>query len=121
MSANASAATANAATANAATANAATANAATANAATANAANANAIFELFDWIASKKHIRGSRRGDGGLWVHSGATPRSFCSKTRIVVLDDGVRYLLRKETSCKALGMDKTSEALLLAMPGNCA
>ena len=80
-------------------------------------ANANAICELFDWIASKKHIRGSRRGDGGLWVHSGATPRSFCPKTRIVVLDDGVRYLLRKETCCKALGMDKTSEIVLGALP----
>ena len=75
------------------------------------------ICELYDWIASKKHIRGSRRGDGGLWVHSGATPLSFCPKTRIVVLDDGVRYLLRKETCCKALGMDKTSEIVLGALP----
>jgi hypothetical protein len=80
-------------------------------------ANANTIYELFDWIASKKHIRGSRRGDGGLWVHSGATPRSFCPKTRIVVLDDGVRYLLKKETCCKALGMDKTSEIILAGLP----
>lgn len=75
------------------------------------------VCELFDWIATKKHIRGSRRGDCGLWVHSGATPLYFCPKTRIVVLDDGLRYLIKKENACKALGLDKASEILLGVLP----
>lgn len=73
--------------------------------------------ELFDWIVNKNHVRGSRKGDHGLWIHSGAKPKFFCPKTRIVELEDGVRYTIKKETICKALGMDKTSEAVLVALP----
>ena len=75
------------------------------------------VVELFDWIVSSKHVRGSRVGDAGLWVHNGSAPKFFCPKTRTVDLEDGVRYLLRKETICKALYMDKTSEALLMGLP----
>ena len=75
------------------------------------------ICELYDWIASKKHIRGSKRGDLGLWFHNSALPKYFCPKTRVVELEDGTRYLIKKETICKALGMDKTSELVLSALP----
>jgi hypothetical protein len=73
--------------------------------------------ELFDWIANHKHIRGSRRDDCGLWLQKSSKPTYFCPKTRIIVLEDGVRYLIRRETACKALGLDKTSETILSALP----
>ena len=74
--------------------------------------NAN-VVELFDWIANSNHIRGSRRNDYGLWLHNSATPKYFNPVTRIIELDDGTSYLLKKNTVCKALSMDKTSEAKL--------
>jgi hypothetical protein len=80
-------------------------------------ANANAVCELFDWIVNSKHVRGSRRGDLGLWMHNSAKPKLFNPKTRIVELDNGERYLIKKETICKALGMDKASEMVLGALP----
>jgi len=74
------------------------------------------IVELLDWIATTKHIRGSRLGDNGIWIHSGAKPVAFCPKNRVVKLEDGSRFLLQKKTICKALGMDKTSELLLASL-----
>ena len=73
--------------------------------------------ELFDWIVNHKHVRGSRRNDCGLWIHNGAKPKYFCPKTRIVELDDGLRYLIKRETACKALALDKTSEQILITLP----
>ena len=69
--------------------------------------------ELFDWIANKKNIRGSKPGDLGVWLNNSAKPISFCPLTRVVVLEDGSRYLLQKKTVSKALGLDKTSEQVL--------
>jgi len=76
-----------------------------------------APIELFDWIVNIKHVRGSRKGDVGAWIYTSAAPKAFDSKTRIVELADGVRYVLKKETICKALGLDKMSEAILGALP----
>ena len=69
--------------------------------------------ELFDWFANKKNIRGSKPGDLGVWLNNSAKPISFCPLTRVVVLEDGSRYLLQKKTVSKALGLDKTSEQVL--------
>jgi hypothetical protein len=70
-------------------------------------------IELFDWIANNKNIRGSKPNDIGVWIHNSAKPLSFCPLTRVVVLEDGTRYLLKKKTVCKALGLDKASEQAL--------
>lgn len=75
------------------------------------------VVELFDWIVNNKHVRGSRRNDSGLWIHNGSKPKFFCPKTRVVELEDGTRYLIKRETACKALGLDKTSEQILLTLP----
>jgi len=72
-----------------------------------------APIELFDWFANKKHIRGSREGDNGIWINNSAKPISFCPKSRVVVLEDGTRYLLNRKTASKALGLDKMSEQVL--------
>lgn len=75
--------------------------------------NTEPATELFDWFANKKHIRGSKPGDLGVWLSNSAKPISFCPLTRVVVLEDGSRYLLQKKTVSKALGLDKTSEQVL--------
>ena len=75
------------------------------------------IIELFDWIVNSKHVRGSRRDDGGLWLHNSSTPKYFNPITRVVELEDGTNYLIKKNTVCKALLMDKPSEAKLLLLP----
>ena len=75
------------------------------------------VTELFDWIVTKKHLRGSRKNDLGLWIHNSAKPKSFDPLTRIAELEDGSRFYLQKKTACKALGLDKASEALLGALP----
>ncbi len=72
-----------------------------------------AVTELFDWIVTKKHLRGSRKNDLGLWIHNSAKPKSFDPLTRIAELEDGTRFYLQKKTACKALGLDKASEAFL--------
>lgn len=77
----------------------------------------NKIVELFDWIVNTKHVRGSRRDDCGLWLHNSSTPKYFNPITRIIVLEDGSNYLIKKNTVCKALGMDKTSETILATLP----
>ena len=79
--------------------------------------NTTSVIELFDWFANKKHIRGSREGDNGVWINNSAKPVSFCPKSKVVVLEDGTRYLLNRKTASKALGLDKTSEQFLLAFP----
>jgi hypothetical protein len=73
-------------------------------------------IELFDWIANKHNIRGSKPGDLGVWLHTSAKPVSFCPLTRVVVLEDGNRFLLQKKTICKALGLDKMSEQALAGL-----
>ena len=73
--------------------------------------------ELFDWIVNNKHVRGSRRDDCGIWLHNSATPKYFNPVTRIIELEDGTSFLIKKNTVCKALGMDKTSEAKLAVLP----
>ena len=73
-------------------------------------------IELFDWIANKNNIRGSKPGDLGVWLHTSAKPVSFCPLTRVVVLEDGKRFLLQKKTICKALGLDKMSEQALACL-----
>ena len=77
----------------------------------------NKVVELFDWIVNSKHVRGSRRDDYGLWLYNSATPKYFNPISRIVGLEDGSNYLIKKNTVCKALGMDKASEAILGSLP----
>ena len=83
----------------------------------ANNTNTIKSTELFDWIVNSKHVRGSRRDDCGIWLHNSATPKYFNPTTRIIELEDGTTFIIKKNTVCKALGMDKTSEAKLALMP----
>ena len=83
---------------------------------TSSASASAPIIELFDWIANKKHIRGSRPGDVGVWINNSAKPVAFCPLTRVVVLEDGTHYLLQKKTASKALGLDKASEQVLASL-----
>jgi hypothetical protein len=73
--------------------------------------------ELFDWIINKKMLRGSKKGDEGLWMNNSEKPKFFCTKSRIVELDDGKQFLIKKETSCTALNLNKQSEQLLTSLP----
>jgi len=50
-------------------------------------------------------------------AHNSATPKYFNPTTRIIELEDGTTFIIKKNTVCKALGMDKTSEAKLALMP----
>ena len=75
------------------------------------------LVELFDWIVNSKHVRGSRRDDCGLWLHNSATPKYFNPVMRIIELEDGATFIIKKNTVCKALGMDKSSEAKLALLP----
>lgn len=75
------------------------------------------LVELFDWIVNSKHVRGSRRDDCGLWLHNSAMPKYFNPVMRIIELEDGATFTIKKNTACKALGMDKSSEAKLALLP----
>ena len=74
-------------------------------------------IELFDWFVNNKHVRGSKPNDGGIWQHSSAKPKYFSPATRVIELEDGARYLIKKETMSKALGLDKVSEGVLRTLP----
>ena len=75
------------------------------------------IVELFDWIINAKSLRGSKKDDQGMWMNNSEKPKYFSPQSRIVELDDGKQFLIKKETSCAALNLDKTSEKLLTALP----
>lgn len=79
--------------------------------------NNNKLVELFDWIVNSKHIRGSRREDSGFWLHTSSKPKYFNPVTRVLELEDGIMYLIKKNTACTALGLDKTSETFLSSLP----
>jgi hypothetical protein len=73
--------------------------------------------ELFDWLVNAQCVRGSRPKDGGLWVSGSAAPVAFDAGLRIVTLEDGRRYRLRKETAAKVLGLNKAAEVFLASLP----
>lgn len=75
------------------------------------------IVELFDWIINPKSLRGSKKDDEGMWMNNSEKPKYFSPQSRIVELEDGKQFLIKKETSCSALNLDKTSEKLLTALP----
>jgi hypothetical protein len=80
--------------------------------------NNNKTTELFDWFVNNKNVRGSKVNDGGLWQHNSAKPKYFTPATRVIELEDGTRYIIKKETMSKALGLDKVSESVLRSLPG---
>ena len=69
--------------------------------------------ELRDWMVNNKKVRGSKLNDGGMWQNSSAKPKYFSPSTRVIELEDGALYIIKKETMCKALGLDKLSEEVL--------
>jgi hypothetical protein len=75
------------------------------------------IVKLFDWIVTEKSVRGSRQDDNGLWVNNNLKPLYFCPINRVVEVDSGQRFLLTKETICKALGLDEKSNKFLNGLP----
>jgi hypothetical protein len=71
------------------------------------------IVELFDWMINDKTLRGSKKDDNGCWMSSSPKPLFFSPQTRIIELEGGEKYLIKKENICKALGLDKKSENTL--------
>ena len=71
------------------------------------------VVELFDWIINPTNLRGSKKDDNGMWMHTSEKPIFFSPSSRIIELADGKRFLIKKETACKALNMDKTAEKIL--------
>ena len=69
--------------------------------------------ELFDWIINDNTLRGSKKDDNGCWMSSSPKPLSFSPQTRIVELEGGEKFIIKKETMCKALGLEKKSEITL--------
>lgn len=69
--------------------------------------------ELFDWIINDNTLRGSKKNDNGCWMSSSPKPISFLPQTRIVELEGGEKFIIKKETMCKALGLEKKSENTL--------
>ena len=70
-------------------------------------------IELFDWIVYNNCIKGSKLNDNGMWLSTTNKPITFNNSTRIIMLEDGKKYLIKRETVCKALGLDKKSEKIL--------
>jgi hypothetical protein len=79
------------------------------------------IVELFDWIITDKTLRGSKKDDNGYWMSTSPKPLYFCPQTRIAELYGGEKFLIKKETICRALGLDKKSETILNLLPNNIA
>jgi hypothetical protein len=77
----------------------------------------NKIVELFDWIITDKSVRGSKQNDNGIWLNNSMKPIYFYPSTRIIVVEDGSSFLIKKETICKAIGLDKKSEKVLNGLP----
>ena len=75
--------------------------------------------ELFDWIINDNTLRGSKKDDNGCWMSTSPKPLSFSPQTRIVELEGGNRFIIKKETICKALGLDKKSENTLNKLSNN--
>ena len=75
------------------------------------------FVELFDWIITDKSVRGSKKDDNGMWVSQSPKPIYFTPSTRIIEVEGGDSYLIKKENSCKALGLDKKSEKWLNDLP----
>ena len=71
------------------------------------------IVELYDWMINLKSVRGSKKNDLGLWMHTSEKPKYFCPQSRIVELEDGKQFLIKKENSCTALNLNKESEKIL--------
>ena len=82
---------------------------------TASATTASAV-ELYDWMLNEKCVRGSMKNDNGVWLYQSAKPKSFDAPTRTLTLSDGTRYIIKRETMCKALNLNKTSEHTLTVL-----
>lgn len=74
------------------------------------------IVELFDWMINDKTLRGSKKDDNGCWMSTSPKPLFFSPQSRIIELEGGEKYLIKKENMCKALGLDKKSEIALNAL-----
>lgn len=77
----------------------------------------NKLVELFDWIINSKNLRGSKKEDQGMWMNQSEKPKFFCPHSRVVELEDGKQFLIKKENSCSALQLDKASDKLLSSLP----
>lgn len=75
--------------------------------------------ELFDWIINDNTLRGTKKDDNGCWMSTSPKPLAFSPQTRIVKLEGGEKYLIKKENICKALGLDKKSETTLNRLSNN--
>ena len=75
--------------------------------------------ELFDWMINDTILRGSKKDDNGYWMSTSPKPLSFSPQTRIVELEGGEKFLIKKENICKALGLDKKSETTLNRLSNN--
>lgn len=77
------------------------------------------VVELFDWMINDNTLRGTKKDDNGCWMSSSPKPLSFSPQTRIVELEGGEKFLIKKENMCKALGLDKKSENILIRLSNN--
>lgn len=75
--------------------------------------------ELFDWIVSIRNVRGSIIGDNGLWINETPKPKYFDHIKRILYLEDGTKYLIKKNTASNAKKIAKVSENILKSLPTN--
>ena len=53
--------------------------------------------ELFDWIINDNTLRGSKKDDDGCWMSTSPKPLSFSPQTRIVELEGGAKFLIKKD------------------------
>lgn len=74
------------------------------------------MIELFDWFVNDRCVRGSRAGDKGNWISNSAKPVYFNKTTRIIELEDGMRYLINDHTISKALGLNVLSNKILASL-----
>ena len=73
-------------------------------------------LSLIDWMVNAKNVRGSMLNDDGKCISQSSPPKMFNRTTRCITLTDGTQYVLPQKTCCKALGLDKRSEAFLLTL-----
>ncbi len=86
-------------------------------------------IELYDWIVNNNRVRGSFKGDNGMWL-CGANnngdlfvydtesekPVSFDPIKRIIQTTNGNLYILNRKTICKALNLHTMSEKVLSSL-----
>ena len=70
-------------------------------------------IELFYWLINDTNLRGSMKDDKGYWMTTSPKPINFDPVTRIVELEHNLKFIIKKSTICKALGLNKLSEKVL--------